>query len=143
MESEDPVYEMMLQLSYLMREPHIRVDGKYPKVIAGIDMTLLLFIKDGIHLTEIARRLDLTKGAVTYRLTRLEKKGLIKRHDGVEGDRRVARITLTKKGLTKFWERMNATIDESKEILSVLNKDEMKEYAALTNRMYWHSTPTD
>ncbi len=80
--------------------------------------------KKGIRVVDIARRINISPPSVTEALSKLEKKGYVKKIEGE--DRREKILSITKKGeerMKKFTEFMRL---EMKEKMSVLTDDEKK-----------------
>jgi DNA-binding MarR family transcriptional regulator len=80
--------------------------------------------KKGIRVVDIARRINISPPSVTEALSKLEKKGYVKKIEGE--DRREKILSITKKGeerMKKFTEFMRL---EMKEKMSVLTDDDKK-----------------
>jgi DNA-binding MarR family transcriptional regulator len=73
-------------------------DVLYPSEIHMIDM---IGKNPGINLTELAKRLGITKGAVPKMILKLDKKNLIKKFDS-EKSRREVLFELSEKGKAAF-----------------------------------------
>ena len=92
---------------------------------------------EDLSVTDIARSLSITKGAVSQNLKRLEKKGLSKKETDPKNASR-AIVKLTSKGMTAFWahkhwhERMDGGFAD---YISDLNPDEFKIILGFLNRV--------
>ena len=83
---------------------------------------------------QLARRSDLSTGAMTNRLDRLEEAGLVKRVPDPD-DRRGVLVELTKKG-EQAWERtLGAQAAKESLIAGALTKNEQRQLNALLRRL--------
>ena len=83
---------------------------------------------------QLARRLELTSGAMTARLDRLEEAGLIRRRPDPE-DRRGLKIELTEAGMRKYQEAIGAQAEKEAFVAAALNDQEKDELNALLRRL--------
>lgn len=86
-------------------------------------MMAIIASYENIHISEIARKLNVTKGAVSKTVRNLEKKGFVKKHTDVINQSRVL-IRLTENGL-KIAEMHDKIHKE-------MNEDFMNYYASLS-----------
>ena len=99
-------------------------------------MILYLIVENGgsMNITDITRRLYLTRQAVSLTTRCLEKQGLVSRN-GIKGDRRKIRVEITEKGLELV--RKIGTSDDRRQIhhvlASILNEDEALQLATTLN----------
>lgn len=91
--------------------------------------------KDGLSLTQIARRVFLDNPATTGLVDRLERDGLVERHR-ISTDRRVINIYLTKRGksILKTIDEIATNLDT--DIMSVLSHTERKTLRSMLNRIW-------
>jgi len=83
---------------------------------------------------QLARRSDLSTGAMTNRLDRLEERGFIRRMPDPE-DRRGVLVELTKAG-ERAWEKaLGAQASKESLIAGALSKDEQRQLNALLRRL--------
>lgn len=78
-----------------------------------------------ISLTELAKRLLISKAYTTVLTDKLVEENLIERHPDKK-DRRVIKIVLTEKGKIALKEKLNESIEIYKKRLSVLNQNELE-----------------
>lgn len=95
--------------------------------------------KDGLSLTQIARKIFLDNPATTGLVDRLERDGLVERHR-ISSDRRVINIYLTDKGksILKTIDKIATNLD--RDIMSVLSKSEVSELKNFLNRIWEKAT---
>jgi len=95
--------------------------------------------KDGLSLTQIARKIFLDNPATTGLVDRLERDGLVERHR-ISSDRRVINIYLTDKGksILKTIDKIATNLDRN--IMSVLSKSEVSELKNFLNRIWEKAT---
>ena len=95
--------------------------------------------KDGLSLTQIARKIFLDNPATTGLVDRLERDGLVERHR-ISSDRRVINIYLTDKGksILKTVDKIATNLDRN--IMSVLSKSEVSELKNFLNRIWEKAT---
>ena len=82
----------------------------------------------------LCRDLDVSTGAMTNRLDKLEDRGLIKRGPDPE-DRRGVLLELTEAGQARLEEYIDAGAGREKELLSGLSLDEKRELNALLSKL--------
>ena len=80
--------------------------------------------------TALARETDLSAGAMTNRIDRLEERGLVKRKPDAT-DRRSVIVRLTRKGLEVIDEAIHVRLDVARESLAELGKADLNRLAAL------------
>jgi DNA-binding MarR family transcriptional regulator len=83
---------------------------------------------------QLARRLELTSGAMTARLDRLEEAGLVRRRPDPE-DRRGLKIELTDAGRRKYQEAIGAQAEKEAFVAAALTDQEKDELNALLRRL--------
>jgi DNA-binding MarR family transcriptional regulator len=83
---------------------------------------------------QLARRLELTSGAMTARLDRLEEAGLVRRRPDPE-DRRGLKIELTEAGMRKYQEAIGAQAEKEAFVAAALSDQEKDELNALLRRL--------
>lgn len=84
--------------------------------------------------TRLARQTDLSAGAMTNRIDRLEDRGLVRRAQDEE-DRRGVNVSLTSKGLREINRAIQHRLDAAEESLSVLTDEEQTQLADLLRRV--------
>lgn len=84
----------------------------------------------GLTPTELCESAQLTSGAMTHRLDRLEERGLVKRRPSRE-DRRSMSIFLTSRGLDLVDEVIGARMDDAADCVAGLSRSEQRELARL------------
>jgi DNA-binding MarR family transcriptional regulator len=104
------------------KEPKQYVDGTTISR-SEVHMMAIIASYENIHISEIARKLNVTKGAVSKTVRNLEKKGFVKKHTDVINQSRVL-IRLTENGL-KIAEMHDKIHKE-------MNEDFMNYYASLS-----------
>lgn len=80
--------------------------------------------------TALARETDLSAGAMTNRIDRLEERGLVERKPDAT-DRRSVIVRLTRKGLGVIDDAIHVRLDAARESLHDLGKDELEKLAGL------------
>jgi DNA-binding MarR family transcriptional regulator len=83
---------------------------------------------------ELARHADLSSGAMTNRLDRLERAGLVRRLPDPD-DRRGVQVELTAEGLALWEAAVGVQAEKEKLIASALDEDEKRELNALLRRL--------
>jgi DNA-binding MarR family transcriptional regulator len=98
---------------------------------------------DGTNPKVLAASALITTGAMTTRLHRLERAGLIERHPDPD-DGRAARIRLTAAGHDRARAALDAVLDADRRFLSPLTSDDQATLAAGLRRLLLHaeSPPT-
>lgn len=84
--------------------------------------------------TELHQNLLLTSGAMTSRLDRLEKAGLILRQPS-QTDRRSVQVQLTLLGLELVNKALPLHIENEKKALSILSENEQQQLSVLLNKL--------
>jgi len=80
--------------------------------------------------TRLARQTDLSAGAMTNRIDRLETRGFVKRTQG-KTDRRSVNVSLTPKGRRLIDKAIQHRLESAKDSLQSLSSDEQRELAGL------------
>ncbi|NIV18694.1 MAG: MarR family transcriptional regulator [Woeseiaceae bacterium] len=80
--------------------------------------------------TALARETDLSSGAMTNRIDRLEERGLVSRHPDEE-DRRSVIVSLTRQGRKVIDEAIQHRLDAASESLRDLENEELQQLAKL------------
>lgn len=84
--------------------------------------------------TDLYRSLLLSSGAMTNRIDRLERAGLVRRERS-ESDRRRVLVALTDKGRATIDELMDANVALLADELAILDRDEQRQLADLLRRL--------
>lgn len=115
---------LFLQLRRLERNPQIYGEAGplSPSEIHTIDA---IGCGKGILMSELAVNLNVTKGAVTQIVKRLEKKELVKRAPHPEDSRSIL-VSLKKKGLIAYEVHEEVHLDFYKHLRSQLNQKEIE-----------------
>ncbi|MFE5568925.1 MarR family winged helix-turn-helix transcriptional regulator [Amycolatopsis japonica] len=92
----------------------------------------------GTHPRDLAETALITSGAMTARLDRLERSGLVKRHSDTE-DRRAVRIRLTKAGADLAAKALDAVLVADEDILSPLSPAQRRTLATLLKKLLLHA----
>ncbi|MGW4129660.1 MarR family winged helix-turn-helix transcriptional regulator [Amycolatopsis japonica] len=92
----------------------------------------------GTHPRDLAETALITSGAMTARLDRLERSGLVKRHSDPE-DRRAVRIRLTKAGADLAAKALDAVLVADEDILSPLSPAQRRTLATLLKKLLLHA----
>lgn len=90
--------------------------------------------QDGQHPSDLARSSLITTGAMTARLKRLERSGLITRSTDL-GDGRAVRVHLTERGDQIARRALDAVLEADLAFLQPLNADQRETAAALLKRL--------
>ena len=88
----------------------------------------------GLSPTELCRSAQLTSGAMTHRLDRLEERGLVRRRTARE-DRRGVRVSLTSRGRRLVDGIVGARMADAAESLGALGRVETRELTRLLRRL--------
>jgi DNA-binding MarR family transcriptional regulator len=80
--------------------------------------------------TRLARETDLSSGAMTNRIDRLESRGLVRRKPD-RNDRRGVNVSLTAKGRKLIDEAIQHRLDSARSSLKALNAEQQRELARL------------
>jgi DNA-binding MarR family transcriptional regulator len=83
---------------------------------------------------KLARRLELTSGAMTARLDKLEQAGLVRRQPNPD-DRRGLRVELTEAGKKAYRQAVGAQAEKEAFVAAALNDGEKDELNALLRRL--------
>ena len=83
---------------------------------------------------DLSAKLELSSGAMTNRLDRLEEDGLVERHRDPD-DRRGVRVALTESGATVWAESTNTQAIKEKLIAGALSKSEQHQLNALLRKL--------
>lgn len=112
---------------YLFRTDQSKIEKGFGRNHFELLNALSVAEEDGeiISLSEIAKRLLISKAYTTALTNKLVKDGLIKRQYD-KGDRRVIKIVLTQKGRTAFKERLEDNILNYKRRLSNLEEKDLE-----------------
>jgi DNA-binding MarR family transcriptional regulator len=84
--------------------------------------------------SRLARETDLSTGAMTNRIDRLERRGLVRRRTD-EVDRRAVRVALTREGVAKIDEAVLHRLEAADESLQSLAPDERDMLAVLLRKV--------
>ena len=104
-----------------------------PLFSAEINMLRIIKENEGIHITGIAEKLGVTKGAVSQIVNKLHKKGLIKKNTDLYNQSKLA-LTLTEKGEIaeanheEFHKKFDGMIDQIIKDASKENTAFLKEF---------------
>ncbi len=103
-------------------------------------------VPDGMTLSDVSKRMMVSNGNVTGLVERLTKEGLIRR-EGVDGDRRVGVVTLTRAGRTAFARMAAAHEMWLAELFAGLDASEiellMQGLAAMKRSVSAHASPEE
>lgn len=88
----------------------------------------------GLTPTELCRSAQLTSGAMTHRLDRLEERGLVRR-ESAEEDRRSVTVSLTARGRALVDDVLGDRMVDAAECLEALTRTERRELAALLRKV--------
>lgn len=89
---------------------------------------------DGTNPKDLAASALVTSGAMTSRLDRLERAGLLERHPD-PADRRAILVRLTPEGQQRSARALNAVLDADRHFLEPLSPDDRHEVAAALKRL--------
>ncbi len=89
--------------------------------------------------TRLARQTDLSSGAMTNRIDRLEERGLVRRAQDAD-DRRGVNVSLTQKGVREINRAIQHRLEAAETSLAALSDEERIELAALLRKVVL-STP--
>ncbi len=92
---------------------------------------------EGTHPRELARSVLITSGAMTARVDRLERLGLVERQSDPD-DRRAIRIRLTKTGERIAAQALEAVLDADRAILEPLSDRQRSTLAGTLKRLLLH-----
>jgi DNA-binding MarR family transcriptional regulator len=87
--------------------------------------------------TEIAKRVFRSKHAVTRAIDVLEKDGLVRRGT-VRGDRRLRKVSITKKGIKLIADNMDDRRESSQRAMSCLTQRQSEELKVILERLRKH-----
>ena len=96
--------------------------------------------RHGTNASDLARSSLITTGAMTARLNRLERAGLIRRAPD-PADRRGVLIHLTRQGSSKARQALNAVIAASEAFLEPLSEQQQHTAAAVLRQLLSHHEP--
>ncbi len=131
MNMSEKIYDLNLEISIIMR-----------KIAKDLGLTLsqvqlLLSIPfSSISMTELANLLGIDNSTLTRNLNKLEKKGYVKRTKDYY-DRRIYKISLSKKGSVKKNIIENKLNEVSTKILSVLNYKDKHDVFQSLEKLSW------
>ena len=131
MNMSEKIYDLNLEISIIMR-----------KIAKDLGLTLsqvqlLLSIPfSSISMTELANLLGIDNSTLTRNLNKLEKKGYVKRTKDYY-DRRIYKISLSKKGSVKKNIIENKLNEVSIKILSVLNYKDKHDVFQSLEKLSW------
>ncbi|NQT94908.1 MAG: MarR family transcriptional regulator [Candidatus Omnitrophica bacterium] len=121
---------------------HRELANRLNRMFAGGKLTIshmivleLLNEKKCSNMSEIAKILDLTMGAVTAIVDKMVEVQLVKRGHSEE-DRRIVEVCLTKKGIDTAKKVTKNRLEIIKEVFSVMTKQEKQQYLKLLNKVY-------
>ena len=97
-----------------------------------IHMVMFIGNNKGTHLSELARIVGVTRGAVSQVVAKLEKKGLVEKAEDPENNLKTVPV-LTNKGQVAYWnhERMHEEVDA--ELFTFIEKLSEKEIGVIEN----------
>ena len=84
--------------------------------------------------TRLARQTDLSSGAMTNRIDRLEERGLVRRVQDEE-DRRGVNVSLTANGIREINRAIQHRLDAAARSLAALSEEEQKQLAGLLRKV--------
>ena len=87
--------------------------------------------------TELSRRVLRSKHAITGAIDRLEQEGLVKR-EGTDTDRRVRKVTITRKGLNVLKKKIPVGRDFGLKAMSCLDEKEAQALSQILKRLRKH-----
>jgi DNA-binding MarR family transcriptional regulator len=119
----------------LVSELHSRLAMEgYPDIPATHTIVFAHVDTDGIRLSELARRAQLTKQLVNYLVTTLEERGYVERvPDQDDGRARIVRMTERGQQAAKVGSRIIASIE--REWAASLSPEDMNELRSLLERL--------
>ena len=122
-----------MQLQRLQRNPQIfgEAGPMTPSEIHTIDA---IGYAEGIPMNEVASRLNVTKGAVTQMVTRLEAKDLVKRYPHAE-DSRITMIALKSLGISAYEAHMKIHVDFYDQFYQEFSEKEMEMLDKMLSRL--------
>jgi DNA-binding MarR family transcriptional regulator len=92
--------------------------------------------------SDLAKRLNVSRGTMTQFLDHLEKENLVERQDD-PGDRRAMFIHLTDKGLSLFKKVFPLHLEQLELIAKILNRTERKQFATLLDKLDKNMPPVE
>lgn len=87
-----------------------------------------------VNVTEIANELRISKSAVSQSVSKLEKKGLIKRKINIF-DQKINYISLSNNSIKKYEEIKEIYINEANKVLNEMGIDDSKELSRLLDKL--------
>ena len=89
---------------------------------------------EGLSPTELCEAAQLTSGAMTHRIDRLEERRLVRRR-AETSDRRSVRVTLTAQGRKQIDRVIGARMVDAADFVAGLNRSEQRQLASLLRRV--------
>jgi MarR family 2-MHQ and catechol resistance regulon transcriptional repressor len=134
-------YETSLKLFVVLNKAHKAVIEHATKDIKKHGMSLsqfsileLLFHRDKIAMQQIAEKVLITSGSITYNIDKLESKGLLVR-EYCPTDRRVTYAVITEQGKAMFAQIMDAHALVIQDACVGIDEQEMQEAIMLLKKL--------
>ncbi|MGP7816635.1 MarR family winged helix-turn-helix transcriptional regulator [Bacillus sp. 03113] len=128
--------QLIMLLQRLEKHPHTfgEAGPLTPTEIHTIDA---IGVERGVLMSELANRLQVTKGAVTQIIIRLEDKNLVERTPNPTDSRSVI-VSLTKKGKSAFRAHEEVHLHFYRELRSQLNDQEIEIFEKCIEKLCTH-----
>ncbi|MBM7585358.1 DNA-binding MarR family transcriptional regulator [Bacillus pakistanensis] len=128
--------QLIMLLQRLEKHPHTfgEAGPLTPSEIHTIDA---IGVERGVLMSELANRLQVTKGAVTQIIVRLEDKNLVERTPNPTDSRSVI-VSLTKKGKSAFRAHEEVHLRFYRELSSQLNEQEIEIFEKCIEKLCTH-----
>lgn len=122
------------QLRQRMFHPHHHLGHNFSITPAQMQVLFLVKEKNGIGVTEIATKSNVTNSAATQLVNELVENGFLTREVSAD-DRRVFKISLTQKIKTHMAKMKNERLKKMSVIFSNLSDDELETFLKLIEKM--------
>jgi DNA-binding MarR family transcriptional regulator len=128
--------QLIMQLQRLEKQPHTfgEAGPLTPSEIHTIDA---IGVERGVLMSELANRLQVTKGAVSQIVVRLEDKNLVKRTPNPTDSRSVI-VSLTEKGKSAFQAHEEVHFNFYRELSSQLDEQEIEVFEKCVEKLCAH-----
>jgi DNA-binding MarR family transcriptional regulator len=134
---EELLQNLVDQMFFVMKQMHHGVPVQSSSL--GLPQARLLFIiagnqDSGTSVKDLAKKTDVTSGAITQFVDTLVKKGLIRRYED-PADRRIVRLTLTEAAKNQLDELHHDFLSSSTRVFAAVTNDEIEQLIKLLSKV--------